>query len=410
MIPLTHRFAWASAWVLLLSVVLFAFSGFLGTGFFEQVFAGKYYDAEWYLAIASKGYEDWQVAFFPGFPFLLQLFGWSPIGICILNALIFCTGFALLSHLLKLSFRQQLLLQSFPGLIFLLIPYTESLFFLACTVMLWSMHRQLWYLLVIGSLAAAFTRPMVFVLLPAFSITIWFVITDKRSRWLMLVLGNSALLAGTLLAFGVQAWYTGSWFSFFDVQEVGWGNRLGVPSLPFSSWAGSPIVQWDGFALWVCLLCSLCSVNEVLKWENGVHWIRPSNDRIVYLFSLATLAGTGLMVIFTRGGMLFSLNRFVFAVPFIIVVMHHWVSSAMTWRRAVLIGGSFLLFSLLMGSYQHFQILLHYLLISAWLIFGMVTWQKNSTTAIRLNQWWWASLFIWQFYLAYRVSQGLWVG
>jgi hypothetical protein len=410
MIALTHRFLWASVLVLLTIIALFAFSEFAGTVFFGQVLAGKYYDAEWYLAIASKGYEDWQVAFFPGFPLLLRLVGWEPLGICILNTVVFCIGFVLLSHLLKLPLRHQLLLQSFPGLIFLLIPYTESLFFLACTTMLWGMRHHLWYLLVIGSFIAAFTRPMVFVLLPAFSIAMLFVMKENRNRWLMLFSGNAALLAGTSMAFGVQAWYTGSWFSFFDVQEVGWGNRFGLPSLPFSSWSGSPIVEWDGFALWICLLCAFCSVKEVLKWENGIHWIRPSHDRIVYLFSLTTLAGTGLMIIFTRGGMLFSLNRFVFAVPFIIVVMHQWLSSSMNSRTAVWVASSFLLFSFFMGSYQHIQIMLNYLLISLWLLVGLANWNNKTEVAVWTNRLWWASLFIWQFYLAYRVSQGLWVG
>ena len=129
----------------------------------------------------------------------------------------------------------------------------------------------------------------------------------------------SALL-GTLLVGLIQyADHTGRWFEFFGVQKL-WGNFLQFPQLPLRFWGGEMIGRLDGTALLFGLSAGLVLLRHLLPGKYAPQTQLPKE----VVLSLAYLGGISLTVLLFRGGSLFSLNRFVFAVPFIIVprLMH----------------------------------------------------------------------------------------
>jgi len=71
-----------------------------------------------------------------------------------------------------------------------------------------------------------------------------------------------------------------------------------------------------------------------------------------------------------RGGSMFSLNRFVFAVPFIIVAMDYYLKSAFTigTKRLLLSLLFAVLFFLMFGSYVHLQNFLKFLFLAFYVI------------------------------------------
>ena len=212
---------------------------------------------------------------------------------------------------------------------------------------------------------------------------------------------------GLLMVGAIQFHDTGEWFQFFSVQK-GWGNELQIPKLPLTSWAGSFIVKTDGFALLIGVLAGgyLSALILKLKWVKAA---MPDRD---VLFSLAYLGGISLTVLLFRGGSLFSLNRFVLATPFIVVVLHYWMNQNIFFTNKQLIAAYLFifLFWLLLGSYVHIQELLKYLLLSfyALFIFSLkshlpITRKYSLILLIALN-------FIFQVTFYVRFLSGLWVG
>jgi len=86
-----------------------------------------------------------------------------------------------------------------------------------------------------------------------------------------------------------------------------------------------------------------------------------------------------------RGGSLFSLNRFIFATPFIIVAFNFWLKQNYKFntKQLLYIFGFIFLFWLLFGSYGHIQTLLIFLSLSfyVFLIFA-IKFEKNIVSKI----------------------------
>ena len=122
------------------------------------------------------------------------------------------------------------------------------------------------------------------------------------------------------------------------------------------------------------------------------------------------------MVLIFRGGSLFSLNRFVFAVPFIFLVVKYYLDGSFNFssKQILFIFILFLFYWLLFGSYVHIQAFLKYVLISIYLLLFFLIKIRNKKWSrfylisfISIN-------FIFQFYffihfLMSKGSQG-WIG
>jgi len=190
----------------------------------------------------------------------------------------------------------------------------------------------------------------------------------------------SVTLLGILLVGIIQYIDTGEWFKFFSIQK-GWGNELQFPKLPLTSWGGGFIARLDGVAFFIGTFAGGFLMAFILKLR---HFSKINISKEV-IFSLAYLGGISLSVLIFRGGSLFSLNRFIFATPFIIVAFNFWLKQNYKFntKQLLYIFGFIFLFWLLFGSYGHIQTLLIFLSLSfyVFLIFA-IKFEKNIVSKI----------------------------
>jgi hypothetical protein len=377
--------------------------------FFEELFhSGNFlnWDAEHYNWIRENGYEGFRVAFFPLFPLVWRILHVGIYGIVILNGIIFLVSFYVLAKDLKLSITEMLICLSIPSFIFFYLPYTESIFFLSSTILLLGLKHDRVPLVCIGLLLATLSRPAFTIFIPALVIVELF--SEKRKNLMgRLGLYFSVIAVGMLLVGIIQYVDTGEWFKFFSIQK-NWGNELQIPALPLTTWAGDFMVRLDSAAFLVGTIAGGFLTAFILK-------IKPINKLSIpkeVLFSLAYLGGISLSVLIFRGGSLYSLNRFVFATPFIIVAFHFWLKQGYSFntRQLLIIFGLIFAFWFLFGSYVHIQNLLKFLFLTVYMFLIFVMRSDNDLLRkmgailfISLN-------IIFQVVLYVRFLSGDWVG
>lgn len=328
------------------------------------------WDAEHYEFIKQNGFESYRVAFFPLFPLIWKFLALGTYGAVLLNSIVFLMTFYLIVRKLKIKNSLEIVLYlTIPSFIFFYLPYSESIFFLCSTAILFGIKDKKYYLIYIGLFFAILARPAFSVFIPALIITEFF--SEFRTKtWLRISIYIGISLVGVLLVSFIQFLDTGEWFKFFEAQKH-WGNFLQIPRLPLTSWAGGFIVRLDGFAFLIGIISGGFLLGLIFKLKQFRNTIIPSE----VIFSLAYLGGITLIVLLFRGGSLFSLNRFIFATPFIIVAFNFWLKSdfCITKKQLFSIFGLIFVFWLLFGSYVHIQLMLKYLLVTfyAILIFAM---------------------------------------
>lgn len=365
-----------------------------------------HWDAEHYHFISEKGYEGFRIAFFPLFPMIWKTTHLSVYGASIMNALIFLLSFTGLIKLLKISISERLLFISIPGFIFFYLPYSESIFF-ACSILIilgLKTNDLKWVLT--GLFFATLARPAFTVFLPAL-IIVEYLFSAWKPALRNTLLYIAVIGCGLLIVGYIQYLDTGEWFRFFSVQKQ-WGNYLQIPQLPLTSWAGDYIVRLDGTAFLIGILSGLFLLGFLLK----IKQFRNHQISKEVVFSMAYLGGITLSVLLFRGGSLFSLNRFVFATPFIIVVIHYWLKQSIQIRLKQLMGLIFavIAFYTLFGSLLHFHSFIMYLLLSLYI--GLLFSIKSEYSKVRnlsiialilLN-------LSFQMHLFFRFLNGDWVG
>ena len=345
--------------------------------FFYDLFDPKNFlnwDAGHYHFIKENGYEGPRVAFFPLFPLIWKFLSLNRYGISILNAAIFLASFYLLIQNLKIRRKREMLLYlSIPSFIFFYLPYSESLFFLASVLMILGLKNNKTYWVYLGLFIAVLTRPAFTLFIPALCITEFL---NKRPKvYLRIGLYLLVTTIGMVLVGWIQYTDTGGWFQFFNAQK-NWGNELQIPKLPLTSWGTGFALRMDALAFFIGLVAGSFILALIFR-------IKPLKNRIVprhVLFSLCYLVGITLLVLLYRGGSVFSLNRFVFATPFIIVVFHYWTQQKITFslKRLSFIFGFLWLFWLLFGSYENVSNLAKFSLLTCYglLLFSTKSDQK----------------------------------
>jgi hypothetical protein len=129
------------------------------------------FDALWFLGIATTGYVDGNgsAAFFPGYPLAIR--GLSPlIGGFPLAAAVLISNAAAFGSMVVLYFvtageydeetarRSVAYLAAFPTAVFLVAPYSESLFLLLVLTSLWAARRGRWEIAGLAGAGATLTR------------------------------------------------------------------------------------------------------------------------------------------------------------------------------------------------------------------------------------------------------------
>ncbi len=137
------------------------------------------WDAGWYIRIARDGYGSYgSAAFYPGYPIAMRAV-WPLVGGDGLGAALLVSNAAFLLSLLVFhqltseeydvatARRAVVLLAAFPTAFFFMAPYSESLFLLLSLIAFREARRNRWGTSAAAGAAAAFTRSLGIVLLPA---------------------------------------------------------------------------------------------------------------------------------------------------------------------------------------------------------------------------------------------------
>ena len=324
-----------------------------------------YWDAEHYNFIRENGYQGYRVAFFPLFPLIWRFFSVGTYGIVLINVIIYLSSFYILVKTLKIrSVSEIAIYLSIPSFIFFYLPYSESIFFLCSILILIGLKSNKDNFVYVGLFFAILSRPAFSVFIPALIIA---EILNKNKDKIYLRIGIYLIITiiGVMIVAIIQYMDTGEWFKFFSAQK-GWGNKLQIPKIPLTSWAGGFIVRTDGFAFLIGLLAGGYLTALIFNFNR----LREKMISKEVIFSLAYLGGITLSVLLFRGGSLFSLNRFVFATPFIIVVINYWINQEFRFKnkQLYLIFGLVFLLWMLFGSYVHIQAIIKFTLLSLYVL------------------------------------------
>ncbi|MEO9533299.1 MAG: hypothetical protein ABJG68_10200 [Crocinitomicaceae bacterium] len=367
------------------------------------------FDALHYLEIMENGYADYRVAFFPLFPKLWSLLNASPALISGINFLFYVFGFLLLNKTLKLETKTFIISLLLPSIVFFCVPYTEALFYLSGALVLIGIHKLSLRFFLLGLFLTALSRPAYTIFIPAILICFSFFNLDSRTKIKFIGGGVAVLIFGTLAVGFIQYLDTGRWFEFFAAQKL-WGNELQIPSLPLTSWSDGIIIRLDGVALLVGLTSAYFVVlhikNYILKLENDM--------LLIELFSLLYLAGISFAILLFRGGSLFSLNRFVFATPFVVIFINYLVRKnyRINWKRILIVFLVVELYWLLFASYVHIQTLFKYTgatLILLCVVSLLTTWKTEKSYPKYINIFGIVVLLTFQMYIFLRYFTGSWI-
>jgi len=298
------------------------------------------WDAAHYQRISKAGYaydkgsagHDYIFAFFPLFPLLWKILSLPPIGVMILNYILFVCAFLILQKLFGDSDRpdwlQGLLAWSLPSVIIFLIPYSEALFMFTVSVGLYGLVRKKYWIYFLGFFLAALCRPAyTFLFLSVFCVEVLNLCNHKVVFNFLksLFFKTLPLIVGTL-AVGMIQWFEHreSIFKFVEVQKY-WNNVFQIPGKP-ADWSHEGfginvgVVFMIAFPLLVFLL--VYGIKQ-LKNYAGKQSLRTEyslKDYIV-LLSVFFTVGSFLFILLFRGGSLHCLFRFTLCTPFFYVLL-----------------------------------------------------------------------------------------
>ncbi|MFD1873268.1 hypothetical protein [Hymenobacter bucti] len=357
------------------------------------------WDVIWYEQIKQSGYSYApegisNVAFFPLFPYLWRYSGLGLLGISLVNAVVFLGSATWLARQLALPARLQLLLLSTPVLLFMVVPYSEALFFAFGALLLVGLRQRRlgWWL--VGLLGCGLTRSASTLFMPALGLMVllWAGQPGQRRpalRWGALAVLVLALSVGVVAL--MQWQQTGEPWGFVKVKHA-WGQFFRLPTLPLSDPSGIDMVWIDGLGVWVgvaaAVLCGWRLWQEIGRWRG-----RPSPPPLPLevLFSLGYCASAGLFLLLFQGGSIWNAGRYLLTTPFVVVLLGYLATQpAWPWRRYAALAGATLLFWQVFGAYTlqfdnfttpqalwYFGLLTVYLLL--YLAWRQLRWQGEVT-------------------------------
>jgi len=129
-----------------------------------------HWDAAHYHRISRDGYSEdslWLFAFFPLFPLIWKATMLPPVGIILLNYILFIFSLVLLWRTFskEKNYTVLLFLLNLPIIAPFVIPYTESLFFFGITLALFGFAKDKYWIYFAGALVTAMTRSAITIIL-----------------------------------------------------------------------------------------------------------------------------------------------------------------------------------------------------------------------------------------------------
>lgn len=290
------------------------------------------WDAAIYKCISERmyspeqaGYGNVRAAFFPLFPILWKITHCSPIGISLLNYLIFTISIAMLIIvLLKTTFVNQMIayavLITLPSTISYYIPYSESLFLFTMTLATIGLIKKKYWVFFIGCFLLAMVRPATAFVFIAILFTELLIFISQRQFRLFLkeiITKSLPFILGYFCTFFIQYLYSGSWTAFFDARKH-WN-----PTVSFSSFSDWSV---EGFGLSVFAIFFLCipAIGFLLslflhKWKSNISEffgkLKNYNHEYLFLVSIVYSIGIFLFSLINQGLDFHSFSRYILSSP-----------------------------------------------------------------------------------------------
>lgn len=320
-----------------------------------------HWDAHWYYEIVKDGYqfkEDAPAdsAFFPFFPLVWYLTGFSAMWVSIFNYFLFLLGSILLTKFLRIDIKLILLGISFPSMVFFYVPYSEALFYLFAVLMTIGIHKSNNILTFLGILFVSVSRPSFIFFIPSFAIITVLgtgtLVSKIKKLGVVYLLPCFLGLAVVIYAQWLQ---TGKWFAYFINQSTYWDRSFRPPRFPFISLEGTELLWMEAISFWLGLLTFILMLYLAYLFFKK----REIKYSSLALFSLSYLCMSFLSIVFfnpyweVKNSILSGINRYMFATPFLIILLHHSDKMIPIFRKHLLkiIGLSALVWLMVGGDY-----------------------------------------------------------
>ena len=301
------------------------------------------WDAGWYKSIVDNGYvfkenEQSNLAFYPLFPLFWKFLHVSYIGVSIYNLILYLAALVIINTVFKLGYKKTLIFASLPSMFFCFMPYSESLFLFFSTLFLVGYYQKKQWLIIVGLFFASITRSVA----PIFLVAIVFVeltsstfsIRGVLQKIKNIALYVSSVILGICSVAVIQYLYTGKWFYFIEVQKY-WGKQVSIPKIPFTTWDSNRLMWLDGISIIIGIISLGFIIHILYTWIRNTfvqnEYSKIFSFSIVYLFLVSLIT---MLTSVVDGGSnttsIYSLNRYVLAVPFMFPVIAHVFSNSFT--------------------------------------------------------------------------------
>lgn len=264
------------------------------------------WDAGHFLRVAMHGYypgpgnklQAVSTPFLPGFPFagrwLAEILGMGHTtladyyaGLALVSwassivaaALLWKLAYALGGK--RVADRAVLVLLVGPYAVFIVAPYSESLF-LALAIAAWQLARKdRWWFAGIAAAAASLVR--INGLFLAAALATMFVITARRQARKVVTPQLLSLLLAPLTTFGYFAWIrsrTGSWTTWSTAQRVNFNRKTELPWITLTNSVRRALIDQDGwvrFQAWleilfaIILMFAIVLLARLKRWPEAVY-------------------------------------------------------------------------------------------------------------------------------------------
>ena len=363
------------------------------------------WDAQVMYRIVQSGYDYYTAAFYPMFPLLWKWLSVGPAVISILNCMLFLVGVSILGSSLRLTRTSFLLHCSWPSVLFMILPYSEALLFVLTFCFMHFRGKGSWVVAGVFLFLMSITKPTAAIMLPALFFAEAMVCDSLPNCIRRILYFSVMILAGNLGVWYYQFCQTGEWMIFFRSQSEIWQQSLSFPTLPLATWDSNYVIWLDAAALYFTLLALVFSV--LMLRDRILHGFRFD---VSWCYAAIALAGTGMFVLCFRHGLLFSLNRFVFASAFFMYLaprgpirpeVYRVLSSI--WLHIVVA----VVVALLCGCYQHIRLAIAFTLLAILLVYyARHAWFRHNHYSAYI-----VLVFLWCFsvFYGYRILTYQWV-
>lgn len=304
-----------------------------------------------YMAENSYGKDNtWPgigtYAFSPLFPFIWRLSHLPAPYISILNYLLFAFSIIILSSLFlspeDFGKVDQICLfalaLTLPSVFSYYIPYCESMFLFTMSLALWGLFKDKFWLFFVGLVAFALSRPSFLIVGMAFICTdIYFLIINRNFKVFIKELGIKILpiAIGAFITFFIQYLNSGNFFKMFEVHSLFWDHNFQIPKT---------ITDWstESYGMNIFSICCVVLPSGILLFTFLQKHLRGGQRQSISLFSVESrreylfilsivfFFGNFLFVLFTQGGNLNGIHRYILVSPFFYVFFFIFIKKLKT--------------------------------------------------------------------------------